>query len=95
MKIKYDLSEFVDVTTVDSVKKVIVDNIKKRRKEKKISQKELSIRSGVTYASIRRFETTGEISFSSLLEIANTLDCLENFNRLFLKKLIITNLKDL
>lgn len=95
MKIKYDLSEFVDVTTVDSVKKVIVDNIKKRRKEKKISQKELSIRSGVTYASIRRFETTGEISFSSLLEIANTLDCLENFNQLFLKKLIITNLKDL
>ena len=91
MKIKYDLSEFVDVTTVDSVKKVIVDNIKKRRKEKKISQKELSIRSGVTYASIRRFETTGEISFSSLLEIANTLDCLENFNQLFLKKLIITN----
>ena len=95
MKIKYDLSEFVDVTTVDSVKKVIVDNIKKRRKEKKISQKELSIRSGVTYASIRRFETTGEISFSSLLEIANALDCLENFNQLFLKKLIITNLKDL
>lgn len=95
MKIKYDLSEFVDVTTVDSVKKVIVDNIKKRRKEKKISQKELSIRSGVTYASIRRFETTGEISFSSLLEIANALDCLEEFNRLFSKKLIIANLKDL
>lgn len=95
MKIKYDLSEFIDVTTVDSVKKVIVDNIKKRRKEKKISQKELSIRSGVTYASIRRFETTGEISFSSLLEIANALDCLENFNQLFSKKLIITNLKDL
>lgn len=95
MKIKYDLSEFVDATTVDSVKKVIVDNLKKRRKEKKISQKELSIRSGVTYASIRRFETTGEISFSSLLEIANALDCLEEFNQLFSKKLIIANLKDL
>lgn len=39
MKIKYDLSEFVDVTTVDSVKKVIVDNIKKRRKEKKFLKK--------------------------------------------------------
>lgn len=95
MKIKYDLSEFIDATTVESVKKVIVDNVKKRRKEKQISQKELSIRSGVTYASIRRFETTGEISFSSLLEIANALDCLEEFNQLFSKKLIISNLKDL
>jgi hypothetical protein len=47
----------------------------------------------VSYASLRRFETSGEISLSSLLKIAQALGALEDFNQLFKHK-IITDLKD-
>ena len=59
-----------------------------------MSQKLLAQKSGVSYASIRRFENTGDIAFVSLLKIARVLNCLEDFNVLFRNK-IITNLKDL
>ena len=59
----------------------------------KLSQKLLSQKSGVTYASIRRFETTGDISLSSLLKMAHALDALKDFEGLF-KGQTITNLKD-
>lgn len=56
---------------------------KNKRKRRKITQKELSMRSGVSLASIKRFEQTGEISFVSLLQIAAILDELDSFARLF------------
>lgn len=46
---------------------------KQRRKERKLSRQELSERSGVTVASLRRFEETGEISFHSLVLLLKTL----------------------
>jgi transcriptional regulator with XRE-family HTH domain len=71
-----------------------VEREKQRRKKLKISQKQLAEKSGVTYASVRRFETTGEISLSSLLKIANALDSLQDFTKLF-KPVLVTSLKDL
>lgn len=44
------------------------------RKRRGISQKELSERCGVSYGSIKRFETTGLISFLSLTKIAMELE---------------------
>jgi transcriptional regulator with XRE-family HTH domain len=38
-----------------------------RRKERKLTQKQLAEKSGVSYASLRRFETTGEIELHSLI----------------------------
>ena len=52
------------------------------RKNRKISQRRLSEISGVSYASIRRFEKTGNISLSSLVKLALALqlyDDLDNF----------------
>ncbi|PCH72402.1 MAG: transcriptional regulator [Flavobacteriaceae bacterium] len=49
------------------------------RKQEKMSQKELSERSGVAYASIRKFETTGIISLESLLKICEALKRLTDF----------------
>ena len=49
------------------------------RKQEKMSQKELSERSGVAYASIRKFESTGIISLESLLKICETLKRLRDF----------------
>ena len=43
------------------------------RISKKVTLKELSERSGVPYSTIRRFESTGEISFVALIKMASTL----------------------
>ena len=91
---KFDISAFVDALTVPAAANKVVDRMKVRRHAMKISQQELSKRSGVSYASIRRFETTGEIAFLSLLKIALALDCLEDFTSLFHKP-EPQNLKDL
>ena len=88
----FDISDFVDVLTTDRVKVLLVERFKKRRKEAGFSQQELAKRSAVSYGSIRRFESTGEISLSSLLSLADAIGCLEDFNELF-KNEVLTNLK--
>ena len=94
MKNNFDISEFVNTPTIQSILVSLTERVKLRRKELKISQKLLAQQSGVTYASIRRFENTGEISLVSLLKIAKSLNCLEDFNELFSNR-VITNIKDL
>jgi hypothetical protein len=89
----FDINQFVSVATIQSVTADLTVRVRQRRKEMHISQRELAIRSGVTYASIRRFETSGEISLSSLIKIALALNCLSDFNELFKTKKV-TNLKD-
>lgn len=94
MKNKYDITQFVKTETQESVISGIVERVKQKRKKLKLTQQDLTSCSGVSYASIRRFEATGEISFSSLLKIANALGCLAEFNLLFPND-TITNLKDI
>ena len=53
------------------------------RKSKKVSQKRLSILSGVSYASLRRFEKTGNISLSSLVKLALALQLYDDLDNLF------------
>lgn len=53
------------------------------RKKRKISQKRMSILSGVSYASIRRFENTGDISFASLVKLALALQLYDDLDNLF------------
>lgn len=48
--------------------KDIAKREKIRRKEKKLTQAELSSRSGVSLASLKRFEQTGEISFKTIFK---------------------------
>ena len=48
-----------------------------------LSRKTLAEKSGVTEASIKRFESTGEVSFASLLKMANALGCMEYFEQAF------------
>ena len=89
----FDIGQFVNTLTEESVLNNMVARVKKKRKAMKISQKALAEQSGVSYASIRRFESTGEISLVSLLKIAHALQCLKDFEELF-KGSSITNLKD-
>ena len=53
------------------------------RKNRKISQQRLSELSGVSYASIRRFEKTGDISLSSLVKLALALQLYDDIDNLF------------
>jgi transcriptional regulator with XRE-family HTH domain len=59
-------------------------NIIVLRKQEKMSQRELSERSGVAYASIRKFESTGIISLESLLKICEALKRLTDFESILL-----------
>ena len=53
------------------------------RKSKKVSQQRLSVLSGVSYASIRRFEKTGDISLASLVKLALALQLYDDLDNLF------------
>lgn len=93
MKNKYDINNFVHALTEQNVLSELVERVKERRKELKLTQHILAQRSGVSYASIRRFESTGEISFTSLLKIASALNALADFNMLFSNE-IVKDLKE-
>ena len=57
-----------------------VRNIRKRRS---ISQEKLASMSGVSYGSVKRFESTGQISLLSLTKIAMALDVADELRNIF------------
>lgn len=57
-----------------------------RRKEAKLTQEELSKKSGVSLGSLKRFETKGKISLESLIKIAFALGYEEDFFKLFAER---------
>ena len=67
-------------------KQRLARRIRSRRREAKISQKELAKRSGVSFGSVKRFESLGEISLTSLLRIAVVLGYEADFDKLFERK---------
>ena len=66
--------------TPKDVNNDIVKRMRARRKEKKLTQAELSRLAGVSLGSLKRFE------LNSLIKIAFVLDCQEDFDSLFAKK---------
>ena len=51
----------------------IARRVRDIRKRRKISQKKLSEKSGVSLGSVKRFESSGEISLRALIKIAIAL----------------------
>lgn len=78
--------DFLKNTTPKEIQLEIVKNVRRKRKELKLTQEELAKKSGVSFGSIKRFENTGEISLFSLIKIAIALECEEEFLELFKKK---------
>ena len=66
--------------------KSTAQNIASIRKELRWTQEDLAERSGVSYGSIKRFERSGQISFESLLKIAEALNRLTEFESILLPK---------
>ena len=62
-----------------SMAQKLAEKEKINRKQMKLTQIELTERSGVSNASVCRFENTGETSLFSLLKIANVLGVMEDF----------------
>lgn len=66
-----------------SVLMEVAERHKKLRKNQNLSQAEFAVCSGVSLGSLKRFETTGQISFESLLKIAHFFNRLADFDTLF------------
>ncbi|MCI5501757.1 MAG: helix-turn-helix transcriptional regulator [Lachnospiraceae bacterium] len=69
--------------TPEEINMQVATNMKNLRKRRKITQKRLSELTGVSYASIKRFEETGNINFISLTKIAIELDAIDGIKSLF------------
>lgn len=69
--------------TIDQINLGVAKRLKLLRKRQKISQEKLSIKSGVSLGSIKRFETTGEISLKNLTKLASALKCESDIKSLF------------
>ena len=63
---------------------LIAQNVATLRKEDGWTQQDLAEKSDVSYGSIKRFETTGQISFESLLKIVESLRRLSEFENILL-----------
>lgn len=70
-------------TTPGDINKKIAERIRTIRKRRKISQKELGEKSGVSLGSVKRFEQSGEISLLSLTKIAIALEIDDEMKNLF------------
>ena len=78
------MGEYGDQKSPKEIMILLSKNIIALRKQVKMSQRELSERSGVAYASIRKFESTGIISLESLLKICEALKRLTDFESILL-----------
>ena len=72
-----------DFKTPIELGQMIAKNVRTFRKSRKLSLRRLSEISGVSYGSMKRFESSGEIALRSLLKIAIVLDCTDAFEQLF------------
>lgn len=69
--------------TAEEMDQKLAERVKRIRRRRKITQAELSRKSGVSYGSIKRFESTGMISLLSLTRIAIALGCGEEIRTMF------------
>ncbi len=69
--------------TAEEINQQLAERVRRIRKRRKITQQELSRKSGVSYGSIKRFENTGMISLLSLTRIAIALGCTNEIKEMF------------
>ena len=69
--------------TPEELDQKLAQRVRKIRKRRSITQEKLASISGVSYGSIKRFETTGQISLLSLTKIAIALDLAVELRNIF------------
>ena len=76
----------INISTPKSIMEQIKDSFRQKRLSLNLTQEGLANKSGVSLGSIKRFETSGEISFESLLKLALVLNYLDDFKNIANKK---------
>ena len=84
------MDSYLRLYTPIEIERIIAKKVKEIRLSQNLKRDTLAEKSGVSASSIKRFETIGKISLTSLLKIANILDCLDQFLELFPEKEITT-----
>lgn len=69
--------------TPEEMSQMLAKRMKELRLLKRWKQDTLASRSGVSLASLKRFEQTGKVSFENLLKLAFTLGRLDELDGLF------------
>ena len=69
--------------TAEDIDKALADRVRRIRRRRNISQERLAAISGVSHGSVKRFETTGQISLLSLTKIAMALGCIDEIKGMF------------
>ena len=69
--------------TPEELDQKLAQRVRNVRKRRSITQEKLASMSGVSYGSIKRFETTGQISLLSLTKIAIALDLADELRNIF------------
>lgn len=81
-------SIFLNQKTPEEIIKNISKRLRERRRKMKLSQERLSVKSGVSLGSVKRFEATGEVSLKSLTKIAIALGVEEELTDIFSKRTV-------
>lgn len=76
------MEQFI-LETPEELDQKLAQRVRKIRKRRSITQEKLASISGVSYGSIKRFETTGQISLLSLTKIAIALDLADELRNIF------------
>ena len=69
--------------TAEDLDQKLAQRVRNNRKRRSVSQEKLAVMSGVSYGSIKRFESSGQISLISLTKIAMALDLADELRNLF------------
>ena len=69
--------------TAEELDQKLAKRVRNIRKRRSISQEKLAAISGVSYGSVKRFESTGQISLISLTKIAMALDIADELRNIF------------
>lgn len=85
----------LSLDTPEEIGALIAKQAKELRLSRNLTQEGLAQRSGVSLASIKRFERLGKISLESLLNIALVLGSLNDFKKLFENRITAISMKDL
>ena len=69
--------------TPEEINLALAQRLSRIRKRRKLTQEQLSEKSNVSYGSIKRFETSGQISLLSLTKLCVALGYENEIKRLF------------
>lgn len=72
----------INISTSKSIMQDLKDKFKQKRLSLNLTQEGLANKSAVSLGSIKRFESSGQISFEFLLKLAFVLDCLDDFKNI-------------